>query len=206
MNSEIDFHIPDCEEFRRGYEAYNQRERRGPIYFEAITRISKTWGNPCGMAEGVSILIRGWNYLFANFNLESLVDCIKNNLKTLNEFRNRKIDSLSDNDGDKIKNLFDDFLNSLQRIADKKKSPVSVAKALHPLLPDFFPLWDNPIADAYGCHWFYSDIAKTTYFQFCRKIQLLAERIKRYVPNPDDRSLLKRIDEYNYSKYTMHWI
>jgi hypothetical protein len=206
MNGDADFHIPDCDEFRRGYEVYNQRERRGPVYFEAIARITQSLGEPHGMAEGISILIRGWNYLFANFNFERLVDCIENNLTTINEFRNRNISSLSDINVDRVENLFNDFLDALQRSADNRKSPVSVAKALNPLAPDFFPLWDNPIADTYGCQWFYSEIAKTTYFQFCKRMKLLAERVKECGPNPDDRSLLKRIDEYNYSKYTMHWI
>lgn len=46
----IDFHIPDCIEFRRGYEAYNERERRGPVYFEALVMVQENWGNPILMA------------------------------------------------------------------------------------------------------------------------------------------------------------
>lgn len=205
MNDDIDFYIPDREEFCQGYEIYNKNERRGPIYFEAISRLSNSWGNPSGMAEGVAILVRGWNYLFANFDFMKLVNCIEINLATLNEFRNRNIDSLSQADADRIESLFDHFLDALQRVADNRKSPVSVAKALNPLAPNFFPLWDSKIADAYGC-WYFSDTAAPRYISFCEKMKLMAERVKHYVPSPDDRSLLKRIDEYNYSKYTMHWI
>ncbi len=51
----------------------------------------------------------------------------------------------------------------------------------------------------------YSRNAKQ-YFDFCKKMQIMAEKVRSYVPIPDDRSLLKRIDEFNYAKYTMHWI
>jgi len=57
----------------------------------------------------------------------------------------------------------------------------------------------------YSCSYL-SDIADDPYFRFCKKMKIIAEKAREFVPDPDDRALLKRIDEYNYSKYTIHWI
>jgi len=157
------------------------------------------------MVEGVSKLIRSWNRFFANFNFEDLVNCIIENQKSLNEFRQREIFSLSEIDNEKIKGLFNHFLNGLKRVKDNVKSPVSVAKAINLLCPDFLPLWDSNIAIVYDCFYF-APLAASPYIRFCYKTKLLADKVKNYAPSPDDRSLLKRIDEYNYSKYSMGWI
>lgn len=205
MNGDIDFHIPDCEEFRRGYEIYNEREKRGFVYFEALSTVSENWGNPSGMAQGVNRLIRSWNRFFANFDLNGLANCIDRNLSILNRYRARDIESLSDGDENGIKNLFNQFLDALKRKSDSVKSPVSVGKSFILFAPDFLPLWDSNIAFSYGCFYF-SDTAEDPYFRFCKKMKIMAEKVREFVPDPDDRSLLKRIDEYNYSKYTMYWI
>lgn len=205
MNGEIDFHIPDCEEFRRGYVTYNERERRGPVYFEALTMIQENWGNPNLMAQGIQRLIRSWHRFYANFDFDELSNCLDRNMAILSEFTNRNISTLSDDDSETIRNLFNQFLDALKRTRDNSKSPVSVAKTLSPLATHFFPLWDSNIAFTYGC-FYLADFAASPYIRFCHKMKLMSERVRHCVPNPDDRALLKRIDEYNYSKYTMHWI
>jgi hypothetical protein len=80
-----------------------------------------------------------------------------------------------------------------------------VAKSFNLLAPNFLPLWDSKIAPKYNCFYWFSESAGKKYFDFCKKMQIMAENVRTYVPFPDDRSLLKRIDEFNYSKYTMHW-
>jgi hypothetical protein len=199
------FYIPDYKEFCNGYEAYGKKERRGIVYFEVSSIISDHWGDPPTMARGISRLIRSWNRYYANFDLDKLIICIDKNFKRLEWFRNNNITSLSDDDGDSIKSLFNQFLDALKRVIDGRKSPVSVGKTLGLLNPNYFPIWDSNIAFKYDC-FYLSDDADGPYFEFCKKMKLMAEHVKNYVPNPDDRSLLKRIDEYNYSKYTMHWI
>jgi len=205
MNQKINFHIPNCKEFRKGYEIYKRKEKRGFVYFEATSMISKNWGNATKMAEGISRLIRSWNRFFANFDFDELVKCLDKNMKTLNRFRNRNIASFSNKDEKIIEDLFNQFLVSLRRTLDNVESPVSVAKALNPLCQNFFPIWDSSISIAYGCLYI-GGFAASPYISFCKKMKLLARKVKLCVPNPDDRSLLKRIDEYNYSKYTMFWI
>ena len=80
---------------------------------------------------------------------------------------------------------------------------MAVAKALHLLAPDFFPLWDRAIAIAYGCD--YSNEPSGKYLAFCKKMRILAEVARCYVSHPE-KSLLKLMDEYNYAKYTQRWI
>ena len=203
-SQEIDFHVPDRDEFKKGYEMYNQKERRGYVYFEANKIISTNWGNPKLMAQGVERLIRSWNRFFANFNFDELSECIDKNIKELSSFRKRNIMGLKEADCENIKKLFNEFLIALRRSSDDVKSPVSVAKALGLLVPDFFPIWDSNIAYKYG--YLYIQDPAADYFLFCKKMKLMAQSVKGYVPSQDDRSLLKRIDEYNYSKYTTYWI
>lgn len=207
MNGETEFHIPDLEEFRRGYELFNGKGNQGidNIWFEALSIVQDNWGNPTDMTRGISRLIRSWNRFYAKFDLEAMSACIVRNLAILDEFRERDINSLSDADTFAIRNLFNDFLISLQRKPDNRKSPVSVAKALSLIAPNFFPIWDSNIAFAYGCFYF-SDSAGEPYIKFCHKMKLFADKVRGFAPAQDDRPLLKRIDEYNISKYTTHWI
>jgi hypothetical protein len=63
-------------------------------------------------------------------------------------------------------------------------------KALHVLAPNFFPLWDNPIAESYGVD------KRMGYFQFISivkgQVASLPEEIAPGV------TALKALDEYNY--------
>ena len=205
MENNHGLYIPEYEEFRKGYESYNRFERRGPIYFEALSVIEHNLGKPYFIAKGIQRLIRCWNRFYANFNFEELVMCVERNKPVIEEFRGRDIKSLSDDDWKGIRNLFNQFLGALKRNIDGRMSPVSVAKSFNLLAPNFLPLWDSNIAFKYDCFYF-SESACKQYFDFCKKMQIMAEKVRSYVPIPDDRSLLKRIDEFNYAKYTMHWV
>lgn len=201
----IDFYVPESDEFRRGCEEYDSKEKRGAVWFESSEYIKENWDNPREMATGVSLIIRSWNHYYSNFDFEELAQCIKRNMQVLDGSRNRDIISLLDSDTEKISILFDNFLEALKRTRDGAKSPVSVAKALSVLCPNFFPLWDSHIVEHYDC-WYFSDSAAPRYIKFCKKMKLLAEKVSSFPTQPDDRPLLKRIDEYNYSKYTKGWI
>lgn len=205
MTENPNLHIPSQEEFRRGYEAYDQREKRGFVYFEALGAVTDNWGNPELMARGIRRLIHSWNRFYANFNFSNLTHFIDDNLEDLSMYKGRHIFELCETDDDRIRKLFQKLLQALKREADGGLSPVSVAKAFGLLAPDFLPIWDSKIADKYDC-WYFSDMAESPYLRFCHKMKMLSERVQSFVPHPDDRALLKRIDEYNYAKYTMSWI
>lgn len=211
MSENIDFYIPEADEFRRGLEAYERNEWRGCVYFWALSRVSKNWGDSNEMASGIGGLLHVWHqgfYRFGDFDFNELRECIGRNLKVINKSRDRHIDDLVSSDEDEIRRLFKEFLNALRSRNKKgiRRSPVAVAKTLNLLAPHFFPIWDDKIADEYNCSFVFSEFGPSEYISFSRKMQKMAEKVKNYVPLPDDRSLLKRIDEYNYSKYTKHWI
>ena len=105
-----------------------------------------------------------------------------------------------------IKDLFNKFREALQIDSGKaqgRKSPVSVAKALHLLAPKFFPLWDTKIAKAYKCY--YNKNPAEKYVSFCKITKDMADEVKNYISR-SDKTVIKLIDEYNYSKYTQGWI
>ncbi len=77
-----------------------------------------------------------------------------------------------------------------------KMAGVGIAKMLHMFCPDFFIMWDNAIAENYGC-----SINAQGYMNFLRYTQELIEEYDlhgKYVQSGfKECSLLKLIDEYN---------
>jgi hypothetical protein len=198
-------------DFKKGYLAFQKREKRDSMYRTATFLVAHFWGKPAEMADSLGVLLLTWNHAFYRygiFDFDKLEDCISRNLPLLDKYRNSSILNYTPADDKAIKHLFQQFLDAL-RIHDGKKkgakSPVAVAKALHLLAPDFFPLWDYKIARAYGCA--YSSNPAEKYHVFFRKSKDMAERLQSSVnPNSMGKTLLKLIDEYNYAKYTQGWI
>jgi hypothetical protein len=78
---------------------------------------------------------------------------------------------------------------------------VGVAKTLHLLAPRFFPPWDNAIARRYGCA--YANQPARAYIRFCEAMRLrVVELTGKGLP---PRHVLKKLDEYNYVRYTKRW-
>lgn len=210
MNKSIDkINIPTQEEFCKGIEEFEKREKRDAMYKVAIFIISHYWGKPFDMANGLGVLLLTWNqafYRYGIFDFDKLERCIDTNLKELKNFRNRHITGLLESDEKDITALFKEFLEALQIDSGKmqgRTSPVAVSKALHILAPDFFPIWDQKIAKAYGYNYYKKPEKK--YFSFCRFIKNVADKVEDYVVH-SDKTLVKLIDEYNFSKYTGGWI
>jgi len=156
------------------------------------------------MAEGVGRIIRGWNRFYSGYSADSLIATIGANIDLLSHLRSRDILSFTEDDHTVISKLFTDYLDALKRVDDGRKSPVSVAKALSLFAPGILPIWDSIIATSYGCVYVGTGIRE--YLTFCAKMKIFAENAQHCITSEDDRPLLKRIDEYNYSKYTKHWI
>ncbi|MEW6526409.1 MAG: hypothetical protein AB1444_07085 [Spirochaetota bacterium] len=201
--------IPNREGFLKGCEEFEKHEKRDSMYKVATFLVSHFWGKPSDMADGLGVLLLTWNqafYRYGIFDFDKLEECIKVNFRKIENFRNRDISSLSNSDEEDIKDLFNKFLVALQIDSGKnqgRKSPVAVAKALHLLAPKFFPLWDDKIARAYG--YYYNENPAERYVSFCKKTKAIAHEVKNY-SNRSDKTLIKLIDEYNYSKYTQGWI
>lgn len=201
--------IPSREEFLSGCEEFEKHEKRDAMYKVATFLVSHFWGKPSDMADGLGVLLLTWNqafYRYGIFDFDKLEKCITENWEKIENFRNRDLSSLSDVDAASIKEVFAKFLEALKIDSGKKqgtKSPVSVAKALHLLAPNFFPLWDDKIARAYKCH--YNDRPAGKYVSFCKLTRNMVDGLKSCINRPD-KTAIKLIDEYNYSKYTKKWI
>ena len=197
--------------FKKGYLAFQRHEKRDSMYRTATFLVAHFWGKPGEMADSLGVLLLTWNqafYRYGIFDFGKLEDCIRRNFQLLDEYRRSNILNYCAADDEAIENLFRDLLDAL-RISDGKKkgtkSPVAVAKALHLLASDFFPLWDYEIARAYNCR--YSIDPEAKYVMFVRKSKEMAEELKSTVNTKAvGKTLLKLIDEYNYAKYTRGWI
>lgn len=201
--------MPTREAFLRGVEEYEKREQREAVYKIAQLVVSHFWDNPSRVADGVAALLVSWNrafYRFGLFSVDKLVKCSEDNADLLAHFRSRDIWSLSVGDADAIEGLFGAFLEALRIESGKsegRKSPVAVGKALHLLAPSFFPIWDQKIARAYGCY--YSSAPAQKYVHFCGITKDMAEVAQEYTSR-SDKTLVKLIDQYNYSKFTRGWV
>ena len=126
----------------------------------------------------------------------AIASAIKQKISLVDSFRSRTVETLSKADEPKIRELFWEFQKATGRTNRNglNASPVGAAKAMHLLCPYFLPLWDGDIADLYRC-----DHDAFGYAKFCQLMKGFAATVQAYLANPDDRSILKRIDEYNWA-------
>lgn len=206
-------------DLRRGHEAYLKHERRDAMYRVATFLVRRFWRNPSedmDIADSLGVLLLTWNtsfYRYGQLDLSSLKDCIDKNVDTIEGFKKRDIKTLNDSDEAAVKELFNRFLLALQiakyKNGEKAQSPVSVAKGLHILAPDFFPMWDGEIAKAYRCYWYSPDRGALKYWQFMLRMKKIVEFLHgqhNEVKVLSGRPVLKLIDEYNYSRFSKDWL
>jgi hypothetical protein len=205
--------IPTSDQLEAGIKAFLKNEPRFDAYLKSQSQINNNWGKADEMAKGVKILLDSWHmnfYRFGRFDLPSLTICIASNLDSLQEFNLKFITNYSEKDEDAISLLFKNFLEALRGGKNRScRSPVAVAKALHLFAPNYFPLWDNYIALEFNTLWGSASSGTFCYLTFCFKMKTIVAAVKEYdcVKNPiPNRSILKLVDEYYYSKYTKHWI
>jgi len=201
--------VPSREVFLRGVQEYERRESRDAMYRVATFLVRHFWGKPSEMADALGVLLLTWNqafYRYGSFDFDHLESCIARNMVGLAGFRRREICSFSSRDRGMVGELFNDFLGALEISTGKargRRSPVAAAKALHLLAPRFFPIWDARIARTYKCYYHTRPAAK--YIEFCEKVRAVADEVKNYI-RLSDKTVVKLIDQYNYSKYTKGWV
>jgi len=206
-----------------GCKIYVKEEPRDFIYKVASFLVSQFWGKPVEISEGLGVLLLVWNsafYRYGQFDINELEKCVRKWYPKLLEYRERYIESLTSDDHNFIKQIYDDFKMALCRAEDKVFTPTGVSKALHLLAPNFFPIWDNRIADGYEC---YSRDSED-YLCFMYKMKDLEKEVINsylvvhggakesvrericwdlYPEKVFKKPLLKLMDEYNYSRYTL---
>jgi len=199
-------------DLQHAHEEFDKRERRQPMYTVATFLVKHFWDSkdrPKKVAEGLGVLLLVWNSAFYRrgpFDFDELERCIEKNSAVLNAFRKRDIVSYANEDDTVIRQLFDSLLKALSICDGKLKgreSPVSVAKALHLLAPAFFPLGDMKIAKKYRCYYNHNPADK--YLDFMGQTKQIAAGLSSK-KNLGPAELLKRIDEFNYAKFTKNWL
>jgi hypothetical protein len=180
---------PSAEEIRQAHDEYKRTVPNS--YAITIQRVFAALSrrNSDEMATAVAEWLQDLNrqyYRFRPKEAETLIQRLKpilrEELNTLVKFRGRSIATLATKDETEVLRLFGLFKAECR--------PVGAGKALHVLAPNFFPLWDNAIAESYGVD------KETGYFQF---ISIVKEQVANL---PEEISpgvtALKALDEYNY--------
>lgn len=158
------------------------------------------------MATGIGLLLKSWHnafYRFGPYDPARLTACLEENMLILDALRERLIHSFASDDESQVRRLFSTLTAALEGgKKGEQESTVATAKAMHILAPGFLPLWDNPIAGAYGEFpmWAHNCIS------FCWQMKELASAVQGYLPNPDNCTILKRMDEFNYAVFTQRWV
>lgn len=198
-------------ELEQGCKAFQEHERRDAMYKTATFLVNHFWLEPNQLANGLGVLLLTWNhafYRYGMFDFEQLEGCISKNHNELSRMRHLNILDTVEKDERSIRLFFPEFLDALAISGGKKngiKSPVAAAKALHLLAPNLFPLWDDKIARGYRCR--YSENPAEAYLRFFNKMRMLVKSLPKEMPDGlKEKSTLKLIDEYNYSKFTKGWI
>lgn len=193
--------------------AFEEWEPRDSMYRVSTFLVHEWWGDPARLVDALSVLLLIWNgafYRYGNFDEAALETNLRDNQAALNAFRERDIASFLEVDEKETGRLFNLVSKALGRKVDGVESPVSAGKALHLLAPNFFPLWDQYIAPAYDCPYM-GELASVAYIAFTRTIRAIAAHLTAELASAGElhkewlsrKPLLKRIDEYNYMKYTV---
>jgi hypothetical protein len=156
-----------------GCRAYEELEPRDSIYRVSTFLVSEWWADPARLGDALSVLLLVWNavfYRFGEFDEQMLEDVLRQSAVKLNAFRQREISSFSEADEEDAQRVFISLSKALRRTRDGVESPVSAGKALHLLAPNFFPLWDQYIAPAYGCP-YTEEVACVAYLAFTHRIR-----------------------------------
>lgn len=192
---------PSLQDLERAHEIFLEIEPRQLFYRVAsqLVRLAREGSGEIDLAEALAVLLLTWNRRYYNRkrpfteqHVQDIQTLCEEWRGALDDVESRSIANLDDQDKENVQSLFRAFGDVL--------GPVGASKALHLLAPDFFALWDNPIAEAYG------KALNTPYKE--RKTAegywaFMQETHSQYsaISCAGDIPLLKYLDEYNYLKY-----
>jgi hypothetical protein len=192
--------IDEIESARSAFETNEPRD----LFYRAATELvglAIEERTSLSVADALAVLLQTWNkayyryHKFDKVHFEKIASLYHNYRELLGSYRNATIGNLNDGEKTVVSNLFRDFEIVL--------GPVGAAKTLHLLAPRLFPLWDRAIAKAYGVplgttgtngerYWRFITITRRQYLELKSQLR-------------DCGNILKRIDEYNYCKFTKGW-
>jgi len=196
------------QDIERTQGEYKQAATDADSVYRVVSWIlNNRWGHITEMVDALTVLLTTWNRSFYGpyglFDQNALEDWLRSHWGVINLWRKRQLATLNHGDESVITDLFNTLLVATQVSSGEYKgtqSPVSVAKALHLLAPDFFPPWDTAIASGYGCP--YAKNPSEAYLRFCYAIRFKMDKLASTFAE-SDKPLLKRIDEYNFVRFTV---
>lgn len=198
------FDMPTIEEINRAREVFEANEPRDLIYRAAteLVDLAMRGATSLSVAEALAVLLQTWNrmyYTYRRFDSQHFSDIkhlVSSHQQVLATFRQRSIESFSDEDEATVKRVFESFEEVL--------GAVGASKSLHLLAPRFFPLWDNAIARAYGAGLRERGRNADRYCHFMGIAKKQWEGLGG--EQAIGRNPLKVIDEYNYCRYSKGWM
>lgn len=197
------FPMPTAREMEEARTTFEARESRDLFYRAAteLIRLAATEDAALSLSEALAVLLQTWNRAFYQYrggfkkaDFAALESLLERSRKLMETFAHRAIDGLAeDRDEDAIETLFDDF--------ERVLGPVGAAKSLHLLAPAFFPIWDRAIAQSYGL-----GLTKGSNGSKYVTFMLICQAQHAHLVALGLEPNLKRLDEFNYCKFTKGWI
>ena len=196
-----DLKKPSWKDIEKARIAFEENEPRDLLYRVATVLIEQaTKGNTeLSIADAVAALLQTWNqsyYRYHKFDavhFAEIEEVVDKHPEIISDMRQRNIGSLKAGDETTVIFLFTDFEVVL--------GPVGAAKCLHLLAPDFFPLWDRAIAEAYGVSLGPRGKNGKKYHGFMETTRTQVLRLQK--ERKGKRHLVKAVDEFNYCRYTL---
>lgn len=191
--------MEQLENARTLFEAYEPRD----LFYRAATELvslALEGKATLSISESLAVLLQTWNamyYRFHPFNAEhfrAFESLVSSRSSALAVYRSRGIVDLTADEFPAISDVFTAFETVL--------GPVGAAKALHLLAPHFFPLWDRKIAKSYGISLRPSGHNSAEYLRF---MMIVVRQVEHLDCHGNREGLLKRIDEFNYCRFTKGW-
>jgi hypothetical protein len=191
--------MEQLEKARTLFEAYEPWD----LFYRAATELvslALEGKTTLSVAESLAVLLQTWNamyYRFHPFNTEhfqAFESVVSSQSSAVAVYRSRSIMDFATDEFQAISDVFTAFEMVL--------GPVGAAKALHLLAPQFFPLWDREIVKSYGISLGASGQNSVEYLRF---MMIVVSQVEHLNCHDNREGLLKRIDEFNYCRFTKVW-
>lgn len=192
--------IPSPADLQVAHELFLANELRAVDFDVAARLLTQALTETHSLSPTVptAMLIQSWNFAyyqdgrqFDHQHFAALDAALHGQRAILLRFRDRAIENLSSVDRPSVEIVF----TALQKVVGR----VGAAKVLHLWAPRVFPLWDNPIASAYG---FDLSAPAAHYWEFTLMTKVQAASVAPPVGVPP----LKALDEYNYCRFSKRWL
>jgi hypothetical protein len=142
---------------RRQCRKYWRKEKRDAMYRIALDYTRRNIDRHADMADGLAVMLLTWNqaaYRYGAPDPAKLERFLRDESAAIDRFRGMDVRRFDEKtDGTAVRRVFRRLLSAMRVKDNRRRSPVGVAKALHLLAPEFFPLWDVKIAQMTGVSW-----------------------------------------------------